>query len=156
MAGKKTRNEIIYYTTFGTIVLIGTVALMLFGVNSVISEDIGPLIAGLVLSAYSFRFGLPWKWLSFPFLASFFVVGLLLGPPGLMWCGGYIAGSQFGVAWRLATYKSTVKAKWTVNGQGISTLTEARKAAKKELDILDGERHHRLVVEHGSARFEVA
>lgn len=39
---------------------------------------------------------------------------------------------------------------------GIDTLTEARKVAKQELDVLDGERHHRLVVEHGPARFEVA
>jgi hypothetical protein len=102
MTGSKTRNEIWYYSIFGAVVLAGTVALMLFGVNSRVSDDIGPLIVGLVLSTYVFRFGLPWRWLNFAFLASFLVVGLLLGQPGLMWMGGYLAGAQFGVAWRLA------------------------------------------------------
>jgi hypothetical protein len=156
MAGKNTRNEIWSYSIFGAVVLAGTVALMLLGVNSSVSADIGPLLAGLALSTYVFRFGLPWKWLNFLFLASFFIVGMLLGQPGLMWMGGYLAGAQFGVAWRLVGKESEMKPTWTVNGRGIDTLTEARKAAKQELDILDGERHHRLVVEHGPARFEVA
>lgn len=156
MAGKNTRNEIWSYSIFGAVVLAGTVALMLFGVNSSVSADIGPLLAGLALSTYVFRFGLPRKWLNFLFLASFLIVGMLLGQPGLMWMGGYLAGAQFGVAWRLVGKKSEMKAAWTVNGRGIDTLTEARKVAKQELDILDGERHHRLVVEHGPARFEVA
>ena len=116
MVGNKTRKEIWYYSVFGGIVLIGTVALMLFGVNSRVSDNIGPLLAGLVLSTYVFRFGLPWKWLNFLFLASFLVVGLLLGQPGLMWMGGYINGSQFAVAWRLAAAKPEVKSEWTVNG----------------------------------------
>jgi hypothetical protein len=154
--GSKTRNEIWYYSVFGAVVLIGTVALMLFGVNSRVSDDIGPLLAGLVLSTYVFRFGLPWKWLNFLFLTSFFVVALLLGQPGLMWCGGYIAGSQFAAAWRLSVVQSQVKSTWTVNGQGIDTLAEARKAATEALHSLDGTKHERVVVEHGPARFEVA
>ncbi|MBT2550976.1 hypothetical protein J7I85_22220 [Arthrobacter sp. ISL-65] len=137
-------------------VLIGTVALMLFGVNSRVSDDIGPLLAGLVLSIYVFRFGLPWRWLNFLFLASFLVVGLLLGQPGLMWMGGFLAGSQFGVAWRLAAVKPKVRSAWAVNGQGIDALTEARKTARDALHSLDGNKHERVVVEHGSARFEVA
>lgn len=145
-----------YYCFFGAVVLIGTFALMLFGVNSHVSDDIGPLLAGLVLSTYVFRFGLPWKWLNFLFLASFLVVGLLLGQPGLMWMGGYVAGSQFGVAWRLAVVKRKVTSKWAVNGQGIDMLTEARKAATETLHLLDGNKHERVVVEHGPARFEVA
>lgn len=156
MAGGKTRNEIWYYSIFGTVVLAGAVALMLFGVNHRVPDDIVPLSAGLVLSTCVFRFGLPWKWLYFPFLASFFVVGLLLGPPGLMWCGGYIAGSQFGVAWRLGVVERKPKPKWTVNGQGADTLKEARKAATEALHLLDGTKHGRVVVEHGPARFEVA
>lgn len=156
MAGSKTRNEIWSYSVFGAVVLIGTVALMLFGKNSRVSDDIGPLLTGLALSALVFRFGLPWKWLYFLFLASFFVVALLLGQPGVVWCGGYIAGAQFGVAWRLATLKSEVKSEWTVNGLGIDTLPEARKAATEALHSLDGTKHERVVVEHGPARFEVA
>lgn len=86
MAGDKTRNEIWYYSVFGAVVLIGTVALMLFGKNSQVSNGIGPLLAGLVLSTYVFRFALPWKWLNFLFLASFFVVGLTpLGLSRLRW-----------------------------------------------------------------------
>lgn len=156
MAGNKTRNEIWYYSVFGAVVLIGTVALMLFGKNSRVSDDIGPLLAGLALSTYVFRFGLPWKWLNFLFLASFLVVGLVLGQPGLTWCGGYIAGSQFGVAWRLAVVKPKAKSKWTVDGQGVDNLTEARKAAEEALHSLDGNKHERVIVEHGPARFEVA
>lgn len=155
MPGSKTRNEIWYYSVFGAVVLIGTVALMLFGVNHQVSDDIGPLLAGLALSTYVFRFGLPWKWLYFLFLVSFLVVGLLLGQPGLMWCGGYIAGSQFGVAWRLAVVKPKTKSKWTVNGQGFDDVNAARQAASDALHSLDGNEHERVVVEHGSARFEV-
>jgi hypothetical protein len=156
VAGSKTRNEIWYYSVFGAVVLAGTVALMLFGKNSQMSADIGPLLAGLVLSTLVFRFGVPWKWLGFLFLASFFVVALLLGQPGLMWCGGYIAGSQFGVVWRLVALKSQVKSEWTVNGEGMDKLAEARKAAAEALHLLDGNKHGRVVVEHGPARFEVA
>lgn len=156
MAGIKTRKEIWYYSVFGAIVLIGTVALMLFGVNSRVSDDIGPLLAGLVLSTYVFRFGLPWQWLNFLYLASFLVVGLLLGQPGLMWMGGYLAGSQFGFAWRLAAVKPKGKSAWTLNGQDIGNPTEARKAATEALHALDGDKHERVVVEHGTARFEVA
>lgn len=156
MAGTKTRNEIWYYSVFGAVVLIGTVALMLFGVNSRVSDDIEPLLAGLVLSTFVFRFGLHWKWLYFLFLASFFVVALLLGQPGLMWCGGYIAGSQFGVAWRLAVVERKPKPKWTVNYHGIDMLAGARKEATQALHSLDGTKHERVVVEHGPARFEVA
>lgn len=76
----------------------------------------------------------------------------LLGQPGLMWCGGYIAGSQFGVAWRLAVVKPKTKSKWTVNGQGIDTLTEARKAASDALHSLDGNKAERVIVEQGPAR----
>ena len=59
MAGKKTRNEIWVHSIFGALVLAGTVALMLFGVNSSVSTSIGPLLAGLALSIHVFRFGLP-------------------------------------------------------------------------------------------------
>jgi hypothetical protein len=156
MTGSKTRNEIWYYSIFGAVVLAGTVALMLFGVNSRVSDDIGPLIVGLVLSTYVFRFGLPWRWLNFAFLASFLVVGLLLGQPGLMWMGGYLAGAQFGVAWRLAAVKPSVRSEWAVNGQGIDTLIEARKAALEALHSLDGNKAERVIVEQGPARFEVA
>ena len=156
MAGIKTRKEIWYYSVFSAIVLIGTVALMLFGVNSHVSDDIGHLLAGLVLSTYVFRFGLPWQWLNFLFLASFLVVGLLLGQPGLMWMGGYLAGSQFGVAWRLAAVKPKGKSEWTMNGQGIGNPTGARKAATEALHALDGDKQERVVVEHGTARFEAA
>lgn len=55
MAGKNTRNEIWSYSIFGTVVLAGTVALMMFGLNSSVSADIGPLLAGLALSTYVFR-----------------------------------------------------------------------------------------------------
>ena len=58
---------------------------------------------------------------------------------------------------RLATLavKPPVKSAWTVNGRRIDALAEARKASKDEL-LFDGNKHERVVVEHGSARFEVA
>ena len=156
MAGNKTRNEIWPYSIFGAVVLTGTVALMLFGKNSQVSDDIGPLLAGLAVSTCLFRFNAPWRWLSFLLLGSFFVVGVLLGQPGLMWMGGYVAGSQFGVAWRLVAVKPTAKATWTVDDQGFDDVTAARKAAQQALHSLDGDKRARVVVEHGSARFEVA
>jgi hypothetical protein len=156
MAGNKTRNEIRFYLVAGVVTLTGMVAVMMFGVNKQQPQEIGALLAGLAVSMYLLRFGTPWKWLSFLLLASFLVVGLLLGQPGLFWMGGYVSGSNFGAAWRLAAFKDKVKAAWIVDAQGFNTLTEARKAARGALHSLDGDKRQRLVVEHGSARFEVA
>ena len=156
MAGNKTRNEIRFYLVAGVVILTGTVALMMFGANKQQPQEIGALLAGLAVSMYLLRFGTPWKWLSFLLLASFIVVGLLLGQPGLFWMGGYISGSNFGAAWRLAAFKNKVKAAWIVDAQGFTTVAEARKVARGALRSLDGDQRERLVVEHGSARFEVA
>ena len=156
MAGNKTRNEIRFYLAAGVVILTATVVLMVFGANKQPSQEIVPLLAGLALSTYLFRFGTPWKWLSFLLLASFLVVGLLLGPPGLIWMGGYVAGSNLGAAWRMAAFNDEVKAKWIVDDQGCTTVAEARIAAREALHALDGDKRERVVVEHGSARFEVA
>lgn len=45
------------------------------------------------------RFGLPLRWLSLVIFASAFAVWLLLGPVGIAWMDGFIAGMNFGVAW---------------------------------------------------------
>lgn len=156
MAGNKTRNEIRFYLVAGVVILTGTVALMVFGVNKQQPQEIGALLAGLAVSIYLFRFGTAWKWLSFLILASFFVVGLPLGQPGIFWMGGYVSGSNLGAAWRLAALRDKVKAAWVVNAQGFNTVTEARRAARAALRSLDGDKRERLIVEHGSARLEVA
>lgn len=156
MAGNKTRNEIRFYLVAGVVILTGTLALMVFGENKQQPQDIFALLLGLAVSMYLFRFGAPWKWLSFLLLASFLVVGLLLGQPGLFWMGGYVSGSNLGAAWRLAAFKDKVKAAWVVGAKGFNTVTEARRAALAALRSLDGDKRERLVVEHGSARFEVA
>lgn len=46
-----------------------------------------------------------------------------------VWMGGYLAGAQFVIAWRLVALEAKVSSEWAVNGQGIDTLTEARRAA---------------------------
>jgi len=156
MAGNKTRNEIKVYLIVGTVILGATVSLMMFGAHAEPSQDLGPLLAGLAVSTFSWRFGVRWKWLTFLLLASFLVVGLLLGPPGLFWMGGYVSGSNLGAAWRLAVTEDRVKSPWVVNGQGVNTAAEARNSARDALHALDGDKHERLVVEHGAARFEAA
>lgn len=56
----------------------------------------------------------------------------------------------------MAVVERKPKSELTVNGQGVDTLKEARKAVTEALHLLNGNKHERVVVEHGPARFEVA
>lgn len=156
MGANKKRNDVRGYLLTGVVILSATVALLLFGANSRPSQEIGPLLAGLAVSILLFRFGTPWKWLTVALLASFLVIGLLLGLPGIFWIGGYIAGSNLGVAWQLAVTRDKRNAGWIVDDQGFDTVTEARKSARDALHSLDGKNRGRMFVEYGTARFEVA
>jgi hypothetical protein len=156
MGATKKRNGMWGYLLTGVVILSATVAVLLFGANSRPSQEIGPLLAGLAVSILLFRFGTPWKWLTVVLLVCFFVIGFLLGLPGIFWMGGYISGSNLGVAWRLAVIRDKLKAEWMVDDRGFDTLTEARKSAREALHSLDGRNRGRMFVEHGTARFEVA
>lgn len=83
----------------------------------------------------------------------------VLGAAGLAWFGSFIAGTNFGAAWRLAAKRASgevPEAGWRVNGNRHGTDSAAREAAGAALHALDGGKRWRLSVEHSAAHFEIA
>jgi hypothetical protein len=89
-------------------------------------------------------------------LLLFMVITFVLGNYFIGWFGGFIAGTNLGVVWRVIATKKKVKCPWTVDGQGYTTITEVRKVASNALRSLDGNKHWRLTVEHGASRFDAS
>ncbi|MDQ1058644.1 hypothetical protein QFZ23_002545 [Arthrobacter globiformis] len=163
---KRKRETGLAYLIFGVAVLGGTFALVIFGRLEATWPSFAALVAGAALGIWLFRSGSRHGWVPLLCLLGALAVCVTLwmnvdvvGPAGIAWIGGFVAGTHFGVAWRLAAKNQQVtaaKAAWAVDGQGFSTVAEARKAAGAALHALDGGTRGRLSVDRGSARFEVA
>jgi hypothetical protein len=142
---------------FSGLVLLATVAVMVFVPTEQVLLEVGVLIAGLLAGSRLVRFGVPRRWIGSLVLVLFLVVWLALGTAGYAWFGGFLAGTCAGVAWGRAVENRTASAAapWIVDEQGFDTVAEARAAADAALSALDGNTRGRLTVEHGSARLEV-
>jgi hypothetical protein len=142
---------------FSGLVLLATVAVMVFVPTEQVLLEVGVLIAGLLAGSRLVRFGVPRRWIGSLVLVLFLVVWLALGTAGYAWFGGFLAGTCAGVAWVRAVENRTASAAapWIVDEQGFDTVAEARAAADAALSALDGNTRGRLTVEHGSARLEV-
>ena len=148
------------------VILGATVAVILVGPQDHVSQEVLALLAGLALGVWLLRFSPSWRWLAMLVLVLSLVLWLVLGPAGIAWFGGFIAGSQAGLAWQHAKKRSSKPAKpsrqstreveWLVDRRRFGTAPEAREAALAALRSLDGKSRGRLAVEYGSARFEVA
>ena len=147
------------------VLLSATVAVILVGPQDHVSQEVVALLAGLAVGVWVLRFSPPWRWLAMLVLVLSLVLCLVLGPAGIAWFGGFISGTQAGLAWQHAskrrkpaekTRETAKKAEWLVDGRGLSTGAEAREAAAPALQALDGKSRGRLAVEYRSARFEVA
>lgn len=128
-------------------------------------RPVGGAFGGLAAGVWLPRFSPPWRWLAMLVLVLSLVLCLVLGPAGIAWFGGFISGTQAGLAWQHASKgrkpvtqarETAKKAEWLADGRGLSTVAEAREAAGAALHSLDGKSRGRLAVEYRSARFEVA
>jgi hypothetical protein len=107
---KKTKRTAIGSSIFGGIVLLATVAVMVFiPTERRLWLEIGALVTGLVVSIWMVRFGVParWqRWISLIALLLFIATWFALGTAGYAWFGGFLAGAAIGVAWAHATNRS--------------------------------------------------
>lgn len=158
MMGNSRRRPWIGALIFSGLVLMGTISIMVFVPTEQVLLEVGAMIAGLLAGAVLVRFGVPRRWMGSVVLVLFIAVWFALGTAGYAWFGGFLAGACVGVAWgRLVADRTReTDAPWTVDEQGFANADEARLAADAGLRSLDGKKHGRLTVKHGSARFEVA
>ncbi|CAI3793513.1 hypothetical protein [Pseudarthrobacter sp. MM222] len=163
--GRKAEHPVRNALILSGVLLSATVAVILVGPQDHVSQEVVALLAGLAVGAWLLRFSPPWRWLAMLVLVLSLVLCLVLGPVGIAWFGGFIAGTQAGLAWQHAskrrkpakqTRETAEKAEWLVDGRGLSTVAEAREAAGVALHDLDGKSRGRLAVQYRSARFEVA
>lgn len=138
------------------VILIPTIAIMLLKPTEHALNEVCLLLAGLSAGALFLRFGVPRVWMAHIILLFFMISTLILGNYFIGWFGGFIAGTNLGVVWGVIATKKKIKSPWTVDGQGYNTLTEVRKIAGAALRSLDGDKHWRLTVEHGSSRFDAS
>jgi hypothetical protein len=140
------------------VVLLATIAGMVFAPRERVLLEVGAMLAGLGGGAWLTRFGVSRQWIGSVVLVLFVAVCVVLGSSGYAWFGGFFAGTLAGVAWGRALANRTVQvaAPWTVDAEGFVTVGAARSAAVAALRSLDGKKSGRLSVDRGSARFEVA
>lgn len=155
--GKKNAKHVVRdYSVISAVVLLPTIAIILLTPTTQPMLEVGLLLAGLSAGALFLRFGVPRVWMVHLILLAFMVITMILGNYLIGWFGGFIAGSNMGVAWRALALRNIQKFPWTVDGKGYNTVTEVRKIAIAALHSLDGNKNWRLTVEHGTARFDAS
>lgn len=170
--GRKARHPVRDALILFGALLSATVTVILVGPQDHVWQEVAALFAGLAVGVWLLRFSPPWRWLAILVLVLSLILCLVLGPVGIAWFGGFIAGTQAGLAWQHASKQSrksatkdrergrvshepVKKAEWLVDGQGFDSVGGALEAAGAALNALDGKARGRLAVEHGLARFEV-
>lgn len=143
------------YSIVGGVVLIVTLAIMVFKPTQQPLLEFGLMAAGLTVGALLLRFSVP-RWMAHLTLLAWLVISLVLGNLFLGWFGGFIAGSNLGVVWRALATREKGTHPWTVDSKRYGTVSEMRKAALAALRSLDGKKNWRLTVEHGAARFDAS
>jgi hypothetical protein len=84
------------------VLLSATVAVVLVGPQDHVPQEVVALLAGLAVGVWLLRFSPPWRWLAMLVLVLSLVLCLVLGPAGIAWFGGFISGTQAGLAWQHA------------------------------------------------------
>lgn len=97
-AGHAVRDALI----LSGVLLSATVAVILLGSQGYVLHELGALLAGLAVGVWLLRFSPPWRWLAVLVLVASMVLCLVLGPAGIAWFGGFLSGTQAGLAWQRA------------------------------------------------------
>ncbi|WP_336715146.1 hypothetical protein [Arthrobacter sp. USHLN218] len=145
-AKRKPESGIAYAVTGGAL-LLGTLALVVFGRFEETPVTFAALAGGVALGAWLFRWGHR-SWISIPCLfvslAAFIALASFAGGgTSIAWIGGFVAGTNLGAGWRLAT-RRTPEARGTMAGVRptvdsvradiISAIAEMRAVAQEEQD----------------------
>ncbi len=106
------------YLVFGLILLCATIAFLVFGRLAAPWQAFAAVGAGAALGIWLFRFGSRRAWVSQLCLFGALVVCVVLfmaadtvGSAGIAWIGSFVAGTNFGAAWRLAAHRGRRKVK---------------------------------------------
>lgn len=153
---KRSKTVVRDYSIISAVVLIPTLAIMIFKPTAQPIVGFSLLLAGLIAGALLLRFKLPRAWMAHLALLAFLVITIMLGSYFLGWFGGFIVGSNLGVVWRALATREKATHPWTVDGKSYDTVAEVRTAALAALRSLDGKKDWRLAVEHGAARFDAS
>lgn len=84
---------------FSGLVVLATVAVMVFVPTEQVLLELGAMVAGLLAGAVLVRLGVTKRWMSSAVLVLFIAVWFALGTSGYAWFGGFLAGAAAGVAW---------------------------------------------------------
>lgn len=84
---------------FSGLVVLATVAVMVFVPTEKVLLEVGAMVAGLLAGAVLVRFGVTKRWMGSAVLVLFIAVWFALGTAGYAWFGGFLAGTSAGVAW---------------------------------------------------------
>jgi hypothetical protein len=151
------KNAVRNYSIVGAVILLVAIAVMIVRPLETTALEILLLLAGISFGALLFRFETKGWLAGILSLVVFLTVLFLAGGQGLGWIAGYIAGSNFGIAWRLSTRDKKPNAPWTVNNEGYQTAEAAGDAALWILRYLDGSRKNwRLSIQNDTARFDAS
>jgi hypothetical protein len=151
------KNAVRNYSIVGGVILLVAIAVMVFRPRETTVVEIALLLAGIVFGALLFRFESKGGLAGILSLVVFLTVLGLAGGQSLGWIAGYIAGANFGIAWRFFTMGKKPNAPWIVNNQGYETAEAAGDAALWVLRYLDGSRKNwRLSIQNDTARFDVS
>lgn len=102
---KRRSDSWIGYVIFGSVILLATLALVIFGRFEETWQTFAILVSGIALGTWLFRFGSRHAWVTFLCLFSSLATCVVLGSTinsiaGVAWMGGFVAGTNFGAAWR--------------------------------------------------------
>lgn len=165
------RQQVRNALAFSGVLLAATAAVILVGPQDHAPQEWLALAAGLATGIWLLRFAPAWRWLSAVVLLLAFVLLLVLGPLGIAWIGGFVSGTQAGLAWRQHTRAGTKSAggtrsrgprpaagrqQWTVDGRSFTSSEEARNATRAAVRALDPVTGGTVKAEYGSARLEIA
>lgn len=171
--GRKTGHSVRDALILFGVLLTSTVVVIILGPQGHVLQEVGALLAGLAVGVWLLRFSPPWRWLAVLTLVLSLVLCLVLGPVGIAWFGGFISGTQAGLAWqrvnkqgikrrdkertsRQQGFEPDKRSDWLVDGKEYGSAVKARNAVSEALRSMDGRTKGTLAVERGSARFEVA
>ncbi|MDF9752720.1 uncharacterized protein YneF (UPF0154 family) [Arthrobacter sp. ES3-54] len=103
VVGRKAKHPARNALILSGVLLSATVAVILVGPQDHVSQEVIALLAGLTVGVWFLRFSPAWRWLAMLVLVLSLVLCLVLGPAGTAWFGGFISGTQAGLAWQHAS-----------------------------------------------------
>lgn len=103
VVGRKAEHPVRNALILSGVLLSATAAVIVLGPQDHVMQEVVALLAGLAVGVWLLRFSPLWRWLAMLVLVLVLVLCLVLGPAGIAWFGGFISGTQAGLAWQHAS-----------------------------------------------------